>query len=125
MAVDGTTVRVDEVEELAVDGLRWPAAAARDTPRGGLAWPARPSDDFGEDPYADWHSARAVAWWRSMTRGGRGDAQIHRLLRDLSEEASPPGPTDPGTGPPRADTPVRSRRRPLRPPSRSAGPVPP
>ncbi|MFG2725384.1 lanthionine synthetase LanC family protein [Streptomyces canus] len=41
--VDGTTVRVDEVEELAVDGLRWLVAAAREPADGGLAWPAAPS----------------------------------------------------------------------------------
>ncbi|MDO0910661.1 lanthionine synthetase LanC family protein [Streptomyces sp. DT2A-34] len=67
----------DEVEALAVDGLRWLLAAARDTgDDGGLGWPVRPSDDeadpmlyhgtagvvpvlleawrhFGDDSYAD------------------------------------------------------------------------
>jgi hypothetical protein len=36
-AVDGTTGQVDEVEELAADGLRWLVADARDTADGGLA----------------------------------------------------------------------------------------
>ncbi len=67
---------VDEVEDIAVDGLRWLTGAARETPGGGLAWPVRPSDDavepmlyngtagnvpvlleawrhFGDDAYAD------------------------------------------------------------------------
>jgi hypothetical protein len=75
-AVDGTTVRVDEVEGLAVDGLRWLVSAARETAHGGLAWPTDPSRDetdptlysgtagivcalleawrhFGDDSYAD------------------------------------------------------------------------
>lgn len=44
-AVDGTTVQVDEVEKLAVDGLRWLVAAARETADGGLAWPTSPSQE--------------------------------------------------------------------------------
>lgn len=44
-AVGGTNVRVDEVEELAVDGLRWLVAAARETADGGLAWPTAPSQE--------------------------------------------------------------------------------
>ncbi|MEU0410038.1 lanthionine synthetase LanC family protein [Streptomyces griseorubiginosus] len=43
-AVDGTTVRADEVEALAVDGLRWLVAAARETADGGLTWTPAPSD---------------------------------------------------------------------------------
>jgi len=69
-------VQVDAIEELAVDGLRWLLAAARETEGGGLAWTATPSDDevnptlysgtagivpvlleawrhFGDDSYAD------------------------------------------------------------------------
>ncbi|WP_344397838.1 lanthionine synthetase LanC family protein [Streptomyces longisporus] len=42
--VDGT-VMVDEVEELAADGLRWLLAAARETEGGGLGWTSVPSDD--------------------------------------------------------------------------------
>ncbi|GAA2470255.1 hypothetical protein GCM10010276_00330 [Streptomyces longisporus] len=36
---------VDEVEELAADGLRWLLAAARETEGGGLGWTSVPSDD--------------------------------------------------------------------------------
>lgn len=66
----------DQVEELAVDALRWMRGAARDTGGGGLGWPVAPSDDevdpmlyngtagvvpvlleawrhFGDDSYAD------------------------------------------------------------------------
>ncbi|MFF8974772.1 lanthionine synthetase LanC family protein [Streptomyces sp. NPDC014995] len=35
---------VDEVEALAVDGLRWLLGVARETGDGGLGWPSRPSD---------------------------------------------------------------------------------
>ncbi|MEV6056249.1 lanthionine synthetase LanC family protein [Streptomyces sp. NPDC052107] len=73
---EAAVVAVDEVEGLAVDGLRWLTAAARETADGGLAWTTRPSDDeldpmlysgtagiipvlleawrhFGDDSYAD------------------------------------------------------------------------
>jgi hypothetical protein len=72
----GAAPTVDETEALAVDGLRWLLAMARDTEDGGLAWSTRPSDDelepmlysgtagiipvlleawrhFGDDSYAD------------------------------------------------------------------------
>jgi hypothetical protein len=75
-APEAAVVAVDEVEELAVDGLRWLTAAARETGDGGLAWTTRPSDGepnptfysgtagivpvlleawrhFGDDSYAD------------------------------------------------------------------------
>ncbi|MEV6537691.1 lanthionine synthetase LanC family protein [Streptomyces sp. NPDC051665] len=75
-APEVTVVAVDEVEELAVDGLRWLIEAARETSGGGLAWSRKPSDDepnpslysgtagnvpvlleawrhFGDDSYAD------------------------------------------------------------------------
>lgn len=77
---------VDEVEDIAVDGLRWLTGAARETADGGLAWPTRPSEDadepmlyngtagtvpvfleawrhFGDDSYADTalRAARALA----------------------------------------------------------------
>ena len=75
-APEATVVAVDEVEELAVDGLRWLLGAARETSGGGLAWSRKPSDDepnpslysgtagnvpvlleawrhFGDDSYAD------------------------------------------------------------------------
>ncbi|MFI1367135.1 lanthionine synthetase LanC family protein [Streptomyces griseochromogenes] len=75
-APETMVVAVDEVEELALEGLRWLTAAARETVGGGLAWTTRPSDDelnprlysgtagivpvlleawrhFGDDAYAD------------------------------------------------------------------------
>ncbi|WP_234444310.1 hypothetical protein [Streptomyces sp. NRRL F-525] len=75
-APEATLVAVDEVEELAVDGLRWLIGAARETSGGGLAWSGKPSDGeltpmlysgtaghvpalleawrhFGDDSYAD------------------------------------------------------------------------
>ncbi|MFK0070032.1 lanthionine synthetase LanC family protein [Streptomyces sp. NPDC091046] len=49
MTAPGTTVvTVDEVEDIAADGLRWLTGTARETRAGGLAWPARPSDDADE-----------------------------------------------------------------------------
>ncbi|MFJ6075123.1 lanthionine synthetase LanC family protein [Streptomyces sp. NPDC093065] len=85
-APGATVVAVDEVEGIAVDGLRWLTRTARETPEGGLAWPAAPSDDavepmlyngtagniptlleawrhFGDDAYADTalRAARALA----------------------------------------------------------------
>ncbi|MET7650659.1 MULTISPECIES: lanthionine synthetase LanC family protein [unclassified Streptomyces] len=76
----------DEVEELAVDALRWMRGTARDTGGGGLGWPVGPSDDdvesmlyngtagvvpvlleawrhFGDDSYADTalRAARSLA----------------------------------------------------------------
>ncbi len=77
---------VDEVEDIAVDGLRWLTGTARETPDDGLAWPTKPSEDaveptlykgtagnipvlleawrhFGDDAYADTalRAARALA----------------------------------------------------------------
>ncbi|WP_159328887.1 lanthionine synthetase LanC family protein [Streptomyces tendae] len=85
-APGATVVAVDEVEDIAVDGLRWLTGTARETADGGLAWPVRPSDDtdepmlyngtagtvpvfleawrhFGDDAYADTalRAARALA----------------------------------------------------------------
>ncbi|MFF0704074.1 lanthionine synthetase LanC family protein [Streptomyces tendae] len=85
-APGATVVAVDEVEDIAVDGLRWLTGTARETADGGLAWPVRPSDDtdepmlyngtagtvpvfleawrhFGDDAYADTalRTARALA----------------------------------------------------------------
>lgn len=85
-APGGTVVAVDEIEGLAVDGLRWLTTAARETSGGGLAWTTRPSDDehnpdlytgtagvvpllleawrhFGDDAYADMavRAARGLA----------------------------------------------------------------
>ncbi|MER6072951.1 lanthionine synthetase LanC family protein [Streptomyces sp. NPDC001817] len=85
-ALEDPVVAVGEVEELAVDGLRWLTAIAREPVGGGLAWATRPSDDeldptlysgtagivpvlleawrhFGDDSYADTalRAARALA----------------------------------------------------------------
>ena len=85
-ATGGTTVTVDEVEELAAEALRWLIGSAREAPDGGLTWPDRPSDDapdptlysgtagnipvlleawrhFGNDAYADTalRAARSLA----------------------------------------------------------------
>ncbi|MGX1512943.1 lanthionine synthetase LanC family protein [Streptomyces collinus] len=85
-APGSTVVAVDEVEDIAVDGLRWLTGTARETADGGLAWPTRPSEDadepmlyngtagtvpvfleawrhFGDDAYADTalRAARALA----------------------------------------------------------------
>ncbi|MFE0206509.1 lanthionine synthetase LanC family protein [Streptomyces sp. NPDC058985] len=85
-APEATVVAVDELEELAVDALRWLTGAAREAPGGGLTWPERPSDaepdpqlysgtagnipvlleawrHFGDDAYADTalRAARALA----------------------------------------------------------------
>ncbi|MCM2580176.1 lanthionine synthetase LanC family protein [Streptomyces meridianus] len=91
-----TVVAVDEVEELAVDGLRWLTAAARATARGGLAWTTRPSDDeidpmlysgtagivpvlleawrhFGDDSYAD-TALRATRGLADMVDGIEDDS---------------------------------------------------
>ncbi|PBC65602.1 lanthionine synthetase C family protein [Streptomyces sp. Tue6028] len=85
-ASEATVVAVDEVEGLAVEGLRWLSEAARETAGGGLSWATRPSDDdlnpmlysgtagivpvlleawrhFGDDSYADTalRAARSLA----------------------------------------------------------------
>ncbi|MFF8574968.1 lanthionine synthetase LanC family protein [Streptomyces sp. NPDC015408] len=85
-APGATAVAVDELEELAVDALRWLIGAAREAPGGGLTWPDRPSDaesepmlyngtagnipvlleawrHFGDDAYADTalRAARSLA----------------------------------------------------------------
>ncbi|MGJ5748911.1 lanthionine synthetase LanC family protein [Streptomyces puniciscabiei] len=44
-APESVVVVVEEVEELALDGLRWLTAAARETAGGGLSWTTRPSGD--------------------------------------------------------------------------------
>ncbi|QKZ17819.1 lanthionine synthetase LanC family protein [Streptomyces chartreusis] len=79
---DATTMKTDEVEALAADGLRWLLSVARDTGGGGIGWPITPSDadvdpmlyngtagvvpvlleawrHFGDDSYAD--AARRAA----------------------------------------------------------------
>lgn len=85
-APEATAVAIDEVEDVAVGGLRWLTEEARETPGGGLAWTTRPSDTepnpmlysgtagnvpvlleawrhFGDDSYADTalRAARSLA----------------------------------------------------------------
>ncbi|MER6287921.1 lanthionine synthetase LanC family protein [Streptomyces sviceus] len=133
-AVDGTTVRVDEVEELAVDGLRWLVAAARETGEGGLAWPTAPSQEetdptlysgtagivsvlleawrhFGDDSYADLALRAGRALAAAAVDGGEDDSLyfgrsgVALVLHTLREEL---GDTACGTGADRAMTLVRS-----------------
>ena len=132
-AVDGTTVRVDEVEELAVDGLRWLVAAARETGEGALAWPTAPSQEetdptlysgtagivsvlleawrhFGDDSYADLalRAGRALA---AAVDGGEDDSLyfgrsgVALVLHTLREEL---GDSACGTAADRAMALVRS-----------------
>ncbi|MEU9452223.1 lanthionine synthetase LanC family protein [Streptomyces sp. NPDC048277] len=109
-----TVVAVDQVEALAVDGLRWLTEAARETSAGGLAWPTRPSDDelnpilysgtagivavlleawrhFGDDSYADaaLRAARSLADSVDSVEGDSlyfGRTGIALALRAVHEE---------------------------------------
>ncbi|WP_393098304.1 lanthionine synthetase LanC family protein [Streptomyces sp. LN325] len=133
-APEATVVVVDEVEGLAVDGLRWLTEAARETSGGGLAWATRPSDDeldpmlysgtagnvpvlleawrhFGDDSYADaaLRAARGIA----DSVDGIDDDSLYfgrtgmaLVLRALHEEL---GDTAAGAAADRALTRVRSR----------------
>ncbi|MEV5784483.1 MULTISPECIES: lanthionine synthetase LanC family protein [Streptomyces] len=133
-APEATVVVVDEVEGLAVDGLRWLTGAARETAGGGLAWTTRPSDDepdpmlysgtagnvpvlleawrhFGDDSYADaaLRAARGIA----DSIDGIDDDSLYfgrtgmaLVLRALHEEL---GDTAAGAAADRALTLVRSR----------------
>ncbi|MFE3034121.1 lanthionine synthetase LanC family protein [Streptomyces canus] len=133
-AVDGTTVRVDEVEELAVDGLRWLVAAARETGDGGLAWPTAPSQEetdptlysgtagivsvlleawrhFGDDSYADLALRAGRALAAAVDEGEDdslyfGRSGLALVLHTLREELGDPAC---GTAADRAMTLVRSR----------------
>ncbi|MEU6353653.1 lanthionine synthetase LanC family protein [Streptomyces sp. NPDC047072] len=117
-AVEGTTVRTDQVEELAADGLRWLISTARESEDGGLGWPATPSADttdptlysgtagviavlleawrhFGDDMYADLASraARSVAAsdeaHDSLYFGRTGMALVLRAVQEsLGDTAS-------------------------------------
>ncbi|MFJ2886568.1 lanthionine synthetase LanC family protein [Streptomyces sp. NPDC087305] len=113
-APEATVVAVDEVEELATDGLRWLIGAARETPGGGLAWTTRPSDDelnpmlysgtagnipvlleawrhFGDDSYAE-AALRAGRGLADAVDGFDGDSLyfgrtgMALVLRTLHEE---------------------------------------
>lgn len=125
---------VDEVEELAVDGLRWLTRTARETSGGGLAWTPRPSDDelnpmlysgtagnvpvlleawrhFGDDSYAD-TALRAARGLADSVDGIDGDSLyfgrtgMALVLRALHEEL---GDTAAGAAADRALDVVRSR----------------
>ncbi|MFJ6657367.1 lanthionine synthetase LanC family protein [Streptomyces sp. NPDC091377] len=133
-APEATVVVVDEIEELAADGLRWLTAAARDTPGGGLAWPAKPSDDdvdlmlyggtagivpvlleawrhFGDDSYAD-AALRAARSLVNAVDGAEDDSLYFGrtgmavVLRTVHDEL---GDTAAGTAADRALKTVRSR----------------
>ncbi|MEU2623128.1 lanthionine synthetase LanC family protein [Streptomyces sp. NPDC007157] len=133
-ASQATTVAVDEVEGLALDGLRWLTESARETSDGGLAWPNRRSDDelnpmfysgtaghvlvlleawrhFGDDSYAD----TALRTGRSIADAvdGIDDDSLYfgrtgmaLVLRALQEEL---GDKAAGAAADRALTIVRSR----------------
>ncbi|MBT3152647.1 lanthionine synthetase C family protein [Streptomyces sp. CHD11] len=125
---------VDEVEELAVEGLRRLTGAARETPGGGLAWPARSSDaacdptlysgtagivpvlleawqHFGDDSYAD--AALRTARGLADSADGIDDDSLYfgrtgmaLVLRALHQEL---GDTAAGAAADRALHLVRSR----------------
>ncbi|MFG2829135.1 lanthionine synthetase LanC family protein [Streptomyces sp. NPDC048434] len=133
-APEATVPVVDEVEELAVEGLRWLTGAARETSGGGLAWTTRPSDDelnpmlysgtagvvpvlleawrhFGDDSYAD--SALRAAGSLADSVDGIDDDSLYfgrtgmaLVLRALHEEL---GDTAAGAAADRALELIRSR----------------
>ncbi|MEV1065056.1 lanthionine synthetase LanC family protein [Streptomyces sp. NPDC050263] len=77
----------EEVESLAVDGLRWLVGVARDTGGGGLGWPVRPSDD-GVDPMLYNGTAGVVPVlleaWRHFGDDAYADTAL-RAARSLSD----------------------------------------
>ncbi|WP_079249343.1 lanthionine synthetase LanC family protein [Streptomyces sp. IMTB 2501] len=133
-APEAAVAAVDEVEELAADGLRWLIAAARETAGRGLAWTTRPSDDkldpmlysgtagvvpvlleawrhFGDDSYAD--AALRAARSLADSVDGIDDDSLYfgrtgtaLVLRALHEEL---GDTAAGAAADRALEHVRSR----------------
>lgn len=94
--VDGTTVRTDEVEALAADGLRWLVAAARETADGGLVWPSAPSEEEPNPVLYDgtagivtvlleaWRHFGDDSWADLALRAGRGLAAAVDGLEDDS-----------------------------------------
>ncbi|MFJ7238687.1 lanthionine synthetase LanC family protein [Streptomyces olivaceus] len=88
-APGATHVAVGEVEDVAVDGLRWLLGAARETPGGGLAWPAGPSDD-ALDPMLYSGTAGTVPVlleaWRHFGDDSYADAAL-RAARELAARA--------------------------------------
>ncbi|MFC8363105.1 lanthionine synthetase LanC family protein [Streptomyces griseorubiginosus] len=94
--VDGTTVRTDQVEALAVDGLRWLVGAARETADGGLVWPSAPSEKEPDPSLYDgaagivtvlleaWRHFGDDSWADLALRAGRGLAAAVDGLDDNS-----------------------------------------
>ncbi|MFF7049918.1 lanthionine synthetase LanC family protein [Streptomyces griseorubiginosus] len=94
--VDGTTVRTDEVEALAVDGLRWLVGAAHETSEGGLVWPSAPSEKESNPSLYDgtagivtvlleaWRHFGDESWADLALRAGRGLATAVDGLDDNS-----------------------------------------
>ncbi|WP_150134421.1 hypothetical protein [Streptomyces hyaluromycini] len=82
---------LDEVEELAVDGVRWLTGAARETPEGGLAWTTRPSDDI-LNPTLYTGTAGVVPVlldaWRHFDDDSCADAAL-RAARSLADSRTP------------------------------------
>lgn len=133
-ASEVTVVAVDEAERLAVDGLGWLTATARETADGGLAWTTRPSDDeldamlysgtagivpvlleawrhFGDDSYADTALRAARSLADSVDRIDDDSLYFGRtgmavVLRALHDEL---GDTAAGAAADRALEVVRSR----------------
>ncbi|MFC9154191.1 lanthionine synthetase LanC family protein [Streptomyces bauhiniae] len=70
---------VGEVEGLAVDGLRWLAAAARETAGGGLAWTTSPSDDLNPMLYSGTAGILSVFLeaWRHFGDDSYADIALH------------------------------------------------
>ncbi|MEU5141942.1 lanthionine synthetase LanC family protein [Streptomyces sp. NPDC021139] len=87
MTAPGTTVvAVDEVEDIAVDGLRWLTATARETPDGGLAWPTAPSENAVEPMLYDGTAGIVpvlLEAWRHFGDDAYADTAL-RAARDLA-----------------------------------------
>ncbi|MEY9995292.1 hypothetical protein ABIE67_007324 [Streptomyces sp. V4I8] len=82
------TPTVDEVEALAVDGLRWLLAGARDAGEdGGIGWPVRPSDDELEPMLYNGTAGIIpvlLEAWRHFDDDSYADAAL-RAVRGLAE----------------------------------------
>lgn len=77
---------VDEVEDIAVDGLRWLTATARETPDGGLAWPTAPSENAVEPMLYDGTAGIVpvlLEAWRHFGDDAYADTAL-RAARDLA-----------------------------------------
>lgn len=77
---------VDEIEDIAVDGLRWLTATARETLDGGLAWPTAPSEDAVEPMLYDGTAGIVpvlLEAWRHFGDDAYADTAL-RAARDLA-----------------------------------------